>query len=101
MKRHAVRSHSDQIDVATTAYLRDHGISLTTAAEVNAHNVADHAVALLFGWWHGLAIADRSVRNGRWRENLMPRRSLRSRCVGIVVSAGLAMPPRNVLWGTK
>jgi len=64
--------------------LQARGIALTTAAGVNAHDVADHAMALLLALWHGVTAADRLVRNGGGRENLQPRHSLRGRCAGIV-----------------
>ena len=66
------------------AHLRKRGIQLTTAAGINAHDVADHAVALLLAWWHGIPTADRLVREGGWREGLVPRPSLRGRRAGIV-----------------
>ena len=65
-------------------HLSERGIALTTAAGVNAHDVADHAVALLLGWRHGLIRADRHVREGKWRDGLVPRHSLRGRHAGIV-----------------
>lgn len=64
--------------------LRSRGIALTTAAGVNAHDVADHAIALLLAWWHGIPAADRTVRAGAWRDGLPPRPSLRGRRAGIV-----------------
>ncbi|BAK66101.1 glycolate reductase [Sphingobium sp. SYK-6] len=66
------------------AHLRRRAIALTTAAGVNAHDVADHAMALLLGWWHGLSSADRQVRSGGWRDSLPPRSSLRGRRAGVV-----------------
>jgi hydroxypyruvate reductase len=64
--------------------LRARGVALTTAAGVNAHDVADHAIALLLGWWHGIPAADRVVREGKWRESTPPRGSLRGKRIGIV-----------------
>lgn len=64
--------------------LRSSGIALTSAAGVNAHDVADHAIALMLAWWHGMPGADRNVRGGRWRDGLTPRPSLRGKRVGIV-----------------
>ena len=64
--------------------LRARGITLTTAAAVNAHDVADHAIALTLAWWHGIPTADRTVRSGQWRNSLPPRPSLRGRRIGIV-----------------
>lgn len=88
------------------AHLRARGITLTTAAGVNAHDVADHAVALLLAWWHGVPAADRLVRAGGWREGVTPRRSLRGVGVGIVglgrigqaVAARLAAHDMKVRW---
>jgi hydroxypyruvate reductase len=66
------------------AHLRARGIALTSAAGVNAHDVADHAIALLLAWWHGIPAADRNVRAGKWKEGLAPRPSLRGKRAGIV-----------------
>jgi len=66
------------------ARLRAREITLTTAAGVNAHDVADHALGLLLALWHRIPLADRHVRDGRWRETLVPRPSLRGRSAGIV-----------------
>jgi hydroxypyruvate reductase len=65
-------------------HLRSRGVVLTTAAGVNAHDVADHAIALMLGWWHGIPAADRVVREGNWRESTPPRASLRGKRLGIV-----------------
>ena len=66
------------------AHLRSRGIALTSAAGINAHDVADHALALLLALWHGVPAADRLVRGGGWRQGVAPRRSLRGRRAGIV-----------------
>jgi len=66
------------------AHLRSRGVTLTTAGGVNAHDVADHAIALMLAWWHGIPAADRAVRDGKWREVLTPRPSLRGKRAGIV-----------------
>jgi phosphoglycerate dehydrogenase-like enzyme len=65
-------------------HLRSRGISLTTAAGINAHDVADHAIALLLALWHGIPTADRLLRDGGWRNGLVPRRSLRGVTAGVV-----------------
>jgi hydroxypyruvate reductase len=65
-------------------HLSSRGVALTTAAGVNAHDVADHAIALMLGWWHGIPAADRAVREGNWRESTPPRASLRGKRIGIV-----------------
>lgn len=67
-----------------TAILRARGIALTTAAGVNAHDVADHACALMLAMWSGVLQADSGMRLGYWRESLKPRPSLRGRRLGIV-----------------
>ncbi|MBO9602808.1 MAG: 2-hydroxyacid dehydrogenase [Novosphingobium sp.] len=66
------------------AHLASRGIALTTAGGVNAHDVADHAVALALALWHGIPAADRSVREGGWRESRVPRASLRGKHAGII-----------------
>lgn len=65
-------------------WLKAHGIALTNAAGVNAHDVADHAVALALSGWHGVLGADAAMRAGGWREALKPRRSLKGRRAGVV-----------------
>jgi lactate dehydrogenase-like 2-hydroxyacid dehydrogenase len=67
-----------------TTILRARGIALTTAAGVNAHDVADHACALILATWSGVLQADSAMRLGYWRENLKARPSLRGRRLGIV-----------------
>src|SRR5690606_2026241 len=57
-------------------YLRSRGIELTTAGGINAHDVADHAIALMLSWWHGIPGADQAVRRGGWRGAVGHRRSL-------------------------
>lgn len=64
--------------------LRARGIALTAAGGVNAHDVADHAFALLLGWWNQIPQADTAVRHGSWRQGLLPRPSLKARKLGIV-----------------
>ncbi|HXC59343.1 MAG TPA: NAD(P)-dependent oxidoreductase [Steroidobacteraceae bacterium] len=66
------------------AILRQRGIAFTTAAGVNAHDVADHACALMLAMWHGLLQADSAARRGDWRESTPARRSLRGCHLGIV-----------------
>lgn len=65
-------------------HLRSRGIALTSAAGVNAHDVADHAIALLLAWWHSIPKAHENVRTGKWKEGLAPRRSLRGKRAGVV-----------------
>jgi hydroxypyruvate reductase len=66
------------------AHLRSRGVTLTSAGGVNAHDVADHAIALMLAWWHGIPAADRAVREGKWREALAPRPSLRGKRAGVL-----------------
>jgi lactate dehydrogenase-like 2-hydroxyacid dehydrogenase len=65
-------------------HLRSRGIALTSAAGVNAHDVADHAIALMLAWWHGIPRAHENVRAGKWKEGLAPRPSLRGKRAGVV-----------------
>lgn len=66
------------------AHLRSRDVALTTAGGVNAHDVADHAVALFLALWHGIPAVDRAVREGSWRESRAPRPSLRGKHAGVV-----------------
>lgn len=69
------------------AMLGQRGVAVTTAAGINAHDVADHAMALMLARWHMLLPGDQMVRAGQWsgfRRNVAPRRSLRGRHAGIV-----------------
>ena len=89
-----------------TAALRARGISLTTAAGVNAHDVADHAVALMLAGWNGILESNTDLRAGRWRAARAPRRSLRGRRAGIVgfgrigsaIAARLAPHELSIAW---
>lgn len=65
-------------------HLARRGIKLTTAAGVNAHDVADHAVALFLALWHQIPRNNRLVRAGLWRDGQPPRSSLRGKRAGIV-----------------
>ncbi|WP_404714130.1 NAD(P)-dependent oxidoreductase [Sphingomonas sp. MMS24-J13] len=88
------------------ARLRARGIALTTGAGVNAHDVADHAIALFLALWHGIPAADALVRAGGWREGVVARRSLRGRRAGVVglgrighaVATRLAAHEMEVAW---
>lgn len=66
------------------AHLHQRGVTLTTGAGVNAHDVADHAIALLLALWHRIPAADAKMRQGGWREMSDARPSLRGRRAGIV-----------------
>lgn len=66
------------------AHLARRGIPLTTAAGVNARDVADHAIALFLALWHDIPKNDRAVRAGLWRGGMRPRPSLRGKNAGIV-----------------
>ncbi len=66
------------------AHLRSRNIALTSASGINAHDVADHGIALMLSLWHGIIPADQTVRAGRWRQTLRPRPSLRGRKAGVV-----------------
>jgi len=76
------------IEGVNVAALTSRGIAVTNAAGVNAHDVADHAMALFLARWHVIPAADRQVRDpGGWsgfRARVGPRPSLRGRHAGIV-----------------
>ena len=64
-------------------WLKRHGIPMTTAASVNANDVADHALTLTLGGWRRMLEADRRVREGRWGGAPL-RPSLRGLKAGVV-----------------
>jgi phosphoglycerate dehydrogenase-like enzyme len=73
---------------------------------VNAHDVADHAIALFLALWHGIVPNDALVRGGGWREGVIARRSLRGRRAGVVglgrighaIATRLAAHKMHVAW---
>jgi phosphoglycerate dehydrogenase-like enzyme len=83
-----VACFSTGIEAIDTDLLAERGIQLTTAAGVNAHDVADQALALFLAQWHGVLAADAMVRDGGWqggfRQGLAPRPSLKGRRAGVV-----------------
>ncbi|OJW66543.1 MAG: hydroxyacid dehydrogenase [Sphingomonadales bacterium 63-6] len=86
--------------------LRRRSIALTTAAGVNAHDVADQAIALFLAQWHAIIPGNETVRRGGWRAGMSPRRSLRGRRAGIVglgrigsaIASRLAAHEMEVRW---
>jgi len=83
--------------------LRARGVALTTAAGINAHDVADHAIALMLCWWHGIRTADQVVREGRWRDSTAPRGSLQGKRIGIagLGRVGLHIAERAEAFGLR
>jgi lactate dehydrogenase-like 2-hydroxyacid dehydrogenase len=73
----------DGVDVA---WCRARGIEVTHAEGLNAEDVADHAIGLMLAAWRNLPALDRTVREGRWRqeERLNPQPSLGGRTLGVV-----------------
>jgi lactate dehydrogenase-like 2-hydroxyacid dehydrogenase len=73
----------DGVDVA---WCRSRGIEVTHAEGLNAEDVADHAMGLMLAAWRNLPALDRTVREGRWRqeERLNPQPSLGGRTLGVV-----------------
>jgi phosphoglycerate dehydrogenase-like enzyme len=73
-------------DGAPVAWCRARGIEVTHAEGLNAEDVADHAIGLLIGAWRNIPAWDRTVREGRWRQEdrLAPQPSLGGRTLGVV-----------------
>jgi lactate dehydrogenase-like 2-hydroxyacid dehydrogenase len=71
----------DGVDVD---WCRARGIEVTHAKGVNADDVADHAVGLMIAGWRNIALGDRNVRAGLWREGTGAHPSLKGRKVGVV-----------------
>nr|WP_237392372.1 NAD(P)-dependent oxidoreductase [Aurantiacibacter rhizosphaerae] len=83
-----VACFSTGIEAIDCDLLERRGIQLTTAAGVNAHDVADQAFALMLAQWHSVLQADALVRDGGWQQGflqgLAPRPSLKGKRAGIV-----------------
>ena len=73
-------------DGVPVAWCRANGIEVTHAEGLNAEDVADHAIGLMLAAWRNLPALDRTVREGRWRqeERLNPQPSLGGRTLGVV-----------------
>lgn len=73
----------DGVDVA---WCRARGIEVTNAAGLNADDVADHAIGLMLAGWRNILSGDRTIRDGRWREQHRnpASRSLTGRRFGVV-----------------
>src|SRR5258706_10972562 len=55
----------DGVDVA---WCRARGIEVTHARGLNAEDVADHAIGLMLAAWRNIPSLDRTVHEGRWRQ---------------------------------
>ncbi len=73
----------DGVDVN---WCRARGIEVSHAEGLNAEDVADHAIGLLISAWRNIPAWDRTVREGRWRQEdrLSPQPRLSGRTLGVV-----------------
>ena len=73
----------DGVDVD---WCRARGIEVTHAEGLNAEDVADHAIALMLAAWRNIPAHDRTVREGRWRQEdrIGSQPSLGGRTLGVV-----------------
>jgi lactate dehydrogenase-like 2-hydroxyacid dehydrogenase len=73
----------DGIDVA---WCRANGIEVTHARGLNAEDVADHAIGMLLAAWRNIPALDRTVREGRWKQEarIGSQPSLGGRTLGVV-----------------
>lgn len=73
----------DGVDVP---WCRAHGIEVTHAKGLNAEDVADHAMGLVLASWRNIALGDRVVREGGWRDDarMRPRPGLKGRRLGVM-----------------
>jgi len=80
------------------AAARERGIVVTYGAGVNASAVAEQAWALLLATVHEVAVRDRGVREGRWKELKSPLPNITGRRLGIfgLGHIGKAMARRGV-----
>lgn len=73
----------DGVDVP---WCRAHGVEVTHAKGLNADDVADHAMGLVLASWRNIALGDRVVREGGWRDDarMRPRPGLKGRKLGVM-----------------
>lgn len=72
----------DGVDVP---WCRAHGIEVTHAPNLNADDVADHAIGAMIAAYRDIVEGDRFVRAGRWAsERPRPRGSLTGKQIGVV-----------------
>lgn len=73
----------DGVDVD---WCRARGIEVTHAEGLNAEDVADHAIGLMLAAWRNIPSLDRTVREGRWRQEdrIGSQPSLGGRTLGVV-----------------
>lgn len=73
----------DGVDVP---WCRAHGIEVTHAKGLNADDVADHAIGLMLAAWRRIALGDRIVREGGWRDDarMRPGPGLKGRRLGVM-----------------
>jgi lactate dehydrogenase-like 2-hydroxyacid dehydrogenase len=77
------------------AWCRARGIEITHSPNVNALDVADHAVGLAIAAWRGIASGDRLIRAGGWTSNTPLSPSLTGRAVGVVGLGGIGLAIAN------
>jgi len=73
----------DGVDVS---WCRARGIEVTHAKGLNADDVADHAMGLVLASWRNIALGDRVLREGGWRDDarMRPRPGLKGRKLGVM-----------------
>ena len=83
-------------------WARARGVAVTHAGDVNAEDVADHAIGLILGHRRQIVVGDRQVRSGEWTAGAkMLTRSMAGARIGIVGmgSIGLAVAERaGAMW---
>lgn len=69
----------DRVDIPGAT---KHSVAVTITPTANHAAVAEHTLALLFGWTRSVALNDRTLRGGQWiRRTLQP---VRGRTIGII-----------------
>lgn len=90
----------DNIDVAAATA---HGVLVTNVPDYCIAEVSDHAVAMVLAWTRGLAVADRSIRAGRWEPASFRLRRLGALTAGIIGYGriGRATATKLAAFGTR
>ena len=82
-KLQVISKHGSGLDNVDIDAASRRGIVVCNTPGANAHAVAEHAVALLFGLARNLRTGDRHVRSGGWNRSAFTGMELRGKTLGI------------------
>jgi D-3-phosphoglycerate dehydrogenase len=85
-----IAKHGSGLDNVAIDAASERNIVVCNTPGVNARSVAEHAIALLFGFRRNLHTADRHVRNGGWDRNDYRGRELDNDTLGLMGFGSIA-----------